>query len=53
MVVHWYVAYALNYCDIEELMLERGIAVDYFTISHWVIKYAQALESEFRKKHKK
>ena len=53
MAVRWYVAYALSYRDIEELMLERGIAVDHATINRWIIKYAPQLEPEFRNKHKK
>jgi putative transposase len=50
--VRWYVAYALSYRNIEEMMKERGIAVDHATINRWVIKYAPLLEGEFRKKHK-
>jgi IS6 family transposase len=30
--VRWYVAYALSYRDIEELMRERGVPVDHATI---------------------
>ena len=32
MAVRWYVAYALSYRDIEELMRERGVPVDHGTI---------------------
>ncbi|WP_423063547.1 IS6 family transposase [Candidiatus Paracoxiella cheracis] len=52
MAVRWYLAYALSYRNIEELMLERGVNVDHSTINRWVIKYAPLLEAEFRKKHK-
>ena len=40
MAVRWYVAYALSYRNIEELMAERGSAVDHSTLNHWVIQYA-------------
>ncbi len=52
MAIRWYLAYALSYRDIEELMLERGVEVDHSTVNRWVIKYAPLLEAEFRKKHK-
>jgi len=53
LVVRWYVAYALSYRNIEEMMKERGIIVDHATINRWVIKYAVLLEKEFRNKHKR
>lgn len=52
MAARWYLAYALSYRDIEELMAERGVKVDHSTINRWVIEYAPQLENEFRKKHK-
>jgi len=52
MAVRWYVAYALSYRNIEELMLERGLHVDHSTINRWVIEYAPKLEDEFKKHHK-
>lgn len=53
LVVRWYLAYALSYRDIEEMMLERGMKVDHSTINRWVIFYSPQLEEEFRKKYKK
>lgn len=53
MAVRWYVAYALSYRDIEEMMAERGIKVDHATVNRWVVKYAPLLEARFTKKHKK
>jgi len=50
--VRWYVAYALSYRDLEEMMTERGISVDHSTIQRWVVKYSPLLEQEF-KKHKR
>ena len=48
MAVRWYLAYALSYRDIEELMAERGVDVDHSTVNRWVVKYAPKLEAEFR-----
>ena len=48
--VRWYLAYALSYRDIEELMTERGFSVDHSTINRWVVHYAPQLENEFRQK---
>ena len=53
MLVRWYVAYALSYWDIEELALERGLAVDHSTINRWLVRYSPALEASFRTKYKK
>jgi putative transposase len=51
--VRWYLAYALSCRDIEEMMQERGINVDYSTIHRWVIHYAAQLDKEFRTKKRK
>jgi putative transposase len=53
MSVRWYIAYALSYRNIEEMLLERGISVDHATLNRWVITYAPLLEEAFRKHHKK
>lgn len=52
MAVRWYLAYALSYRDIEELMLERGVSVDHSTVNRWVIEFSPQLENEFRLKNK-
>ena len=52
MCVRWYVAYALSYRDIEELVAKRGISIDHSTINRWAVKYAPLLESQFTKKYK-
>jgi putative transposase len=53
LMVRWYLAYALSYRDIEEMMRERGIAVDHSTIQCWVVHYAPKLEEQFRQQYKK
>ncbi len=40
LVVRWYLSYSLSYRDIEEMMLDRGISVDHFTINRCVIHYS-------------
>ncbi len=51
--VRWYLAYALSYRDIEEIMGERGFHVDHSTINRWVVKYSPQFEEAFRKKKKR
>jgi putative transposase len=47
MGVRWYVAYPLSYRHVEELMEERGVAVDHATLQRWVVKYSPLLEAAF------
>ena len=51
--VRWYVAYALSYRNIEEMMAERGIYVDHATLNRWVLHYAPLLEQKARTYKKK
>ncbi len=51
--VRWYLAYALSYRDVEELMCERGYPVDHNTVNRWVIDYSPQLETAFQKKKKR
>ena len=48
--VRWYVAYPLSTRHVEELMQERGIAVDHATVNRWVIKYSPQLEEAFHRR---
>jgi len=48
--VRWYLAFALSYRDIEEIMQERGFDVDHSTIHRWVIHYSPLLVEKFRTK---
>ena len=47
--VRWYVAYPISYRQLEEMMRERGVAVDHSTLNRWVIKYAPEFEKAFRR----
>jgi transposase-like protein len=51
--MRWYLAYALSYRDIEEMMAERGFSVDHSTINRWVLHYSPQLEAAFRRKKKR
>jgi putative transposase len=48
--VRWYVAYPISYRQLEEMMQERGVAVDHSTLNRWVIKYAPECEKQFRRR---
>jgi putative transposase len=48
--VRWYVAYPISYRQLEEMMQERGVAVDHSTLNRWVIKYAPEFEKAFRRR---
>ncbi|EKN6394599.1 IS6 family transposase [Yersinia enterocolitica] len=50
--VRWYLAYALSLRNIEEMMAERGIAVDHSTLHRWVIRLVPLLDKAFRR-HKR
>ncbi|HEY9697122.1 MAG TPA: IS6 family transposase [Trichocoleus sp.] len=47
--VRWYCRYALSYRDLEEMMQEREVEVDYSTINRWVLKYAPELDKRIRR----
>lgn len=42
--VRWYCKYGISYRDLEEMMNERGVAVDHTTLYRWVQRYAPELE---------
>ena len=50
--IRWYLRYNLSYRDIEELIAERGIALDHSTLNRWVIRYTPGLVTN-AKKHKR
>ena len=39
LAVRWYLRHGLSYRDVEELLAERGIAVDHVTIYRWVQRF--------------
>jgi transposase-like protein len=46
--VRWYVAYPISYRQLEEMMEDRGVAVDHSTLNRWVVRYVPLLEKQFR-----
>jgi hypothetical protein len=50
--VRWYLRYSLSYRDVEELVSERGLAVDHTTIWRWVQRYAPELNRRCRRELK-
>ncbi len=43
LVVRWYLSYGLSYRDVEELLAERGIEVDYVSVLRWVQRFTPLL----------
>ena len=46
--VRWYCRYQLSYRDLEEIMRERGLAVDHTTVFRWVQRYAPEINRRMR-----
>ena len=38
--VRWYCRYGISYRELEEMMGERGVAVDHTTVYRWTQRYA-------------
>lgn len=49
MAVRWYLAYALSYRNIEELIKEWNIGLDHSSVQRWVDEYGSWLQSKVRK----
>ena len=47
LCIRWYLAYNLSLRNLEEMMAEHGISVDYATIHRWVIRYSAELLKRF------
>ena len=48
--VFFYLRYAVSYRDLEEIMEERGVAVDHVTLNRWVIKFSPLIASEAQRR---
>lgn len=46
--VRWYLRFALSYCDVEELLAERGVQVDHVTVYRWVQRVTPLLAEAAR-----
>jgi putative transposase len=47
--VRWYAAYPLRLRNLEEMMAERGVAVDHATVYRWALKILPVLAGVFRR----
>ena len=45
--VRWYCRYGISYREIEEMMGERGVAVDHTTLYRWTQRYDLASQAFF------
>ncbi len=50
--IFFYVCYPVSYRDLQEILAERGIAVDHTTLNRWVIRYSPqiAAQAQIRKR---
>ena len=50
--VYFYLRYSVLLRDLEEILAERGVAVDHATLNRWVIKFSPmiAIEAQKRKR---
>jgi transposase-like protein len=53
LCVRWYLRYSLSYRDLEEMMVERELAVDHVTIWRWVQHYAPLLNQRLRREFRR
>jgi putative transposase len=48
--VRWYASYPLSLRNREEMMAERGVAVDHATVHRWALKILPVLAGVFRRR---
>jgi len=48
LCVRWYLRYPISYRDLEEMMRDRGLAVDHTTLNRWVICYSPEIAQRSR-----
>ena len=48
LAVRWYSRFGLSYRDAEELLAERGVAVDHVTVYRWVRRFSPLLAAVAR-----
>jgi putative transposase len=44
--VFFYVRYPVSYRDLQEILAERGIAVDHPTLNRWVVRYSPQIAAQ-------
>ncbi|MBJ8055908.1 IS6 family transposase [Bacillus cereus] len=53
LTVRWYLRYNLSFCDLVEMMDERGLSIAHTTIMRWVHQYGPELDERVRRHLKK
>jgi transposase-like protein len=48
LCVRWYLKYPLSYRNLQEMMEERGLAINHTTIYRWVVQYSPILNRGLR-----
>ena len=48
LAVRWYLRFGLSFRDVEELLAERGVAVDHVTVYRWVQRFTPLLAEAAR-----
>ncbi len=48
--VFFYVRYSVSYRDLEEILAERGVAIDHATLNRWVVKYSPLLACQAQRR---
>jgi transposase-like protein len=48
LAVRWYLRDGLSYRDVQELLVERGVEVDYVTVYRWVLRFTPLLAEAAR-----
>ena len=50
--VHWYLRFNVSTRDLEEMMRDRGIAVDHSSIDAWINKFSPQIDTIVKKKRR-
>jgi DDE domain len=45
-----YLRFTLSFCDVEDLLAERGLALSYETVRRWVLKFGPLFAKELRRR---
>ena len=53
LCLRWYLAYGLSLRNLKEMMAERGISVDHFTIHRWVVHFSPWLLKRYNLRKRK
>lgn len=46
--IRWYCKYGISYCELQEMLAERGVNADHTTLYRWVQRYIPEMEKRLR-----